>query len=515
MWTTNPAPAIPSHHYRIQGIHFRKDDETKHSQTLMSIGDVNGGQSTISMLPSNFIIDRCWFDGGASDTSQATNGLRIAANAVSVVDSYLGDFRLIGGGVDAAAISLSKGQGPFAFVNNTMVATSENFNIAGGPAERNTATISNATTTSCTLSSVTNLEIDQNIALPAGGSYRAELTTIVRAINGNQITYDPIPTAPDNGGTAEWVATPSYVEFRRNYLFKPLKWRATDPSWNGINYQLKNLWETKFSRYVVVDGNVMQNQWMSSQAYAITITVRNNTGGESPAAVVRELQFSNNIIRNVANGVSILPSDNFGPTQLTSDITFRNNLFWNVGPNWDGNGNMMINLVGGTRPTDRSRRIFIVHNTHDNPTQQGTITDFGSSNSGSGATESMWFNNVLSHGAYGFRSNNSNENQSANITEFLPPGSPAAWNKNLILNPAQYASYPATAITASGNYTSQFVNAANGDFTLAPNNPGRTKRMGKDVGVDMPSLRRATEGVTTGISVSPNVTRPRTVTRND
>jgi hypothetical protein len=176
----------------------------------------------------------------------------------------------------------------------------------------------------------------------------------------------------------------------------------------------------------------------------------------------------------------------------------------------------MINLVGGTRPTDRSRRIFIVHNTHDNPTQQGMITDFGSSNSGSGATESMWFNNVHSHGGYGFRSNNSNENQSANIGEFLPAGSPVAWNKNLILNPAQYASYPATAITASGNYTSQFVNAANGDFTLAPNSPGKSAALdGGDIGIDMATLGVATAGVVSGAggpNPSPTPTPPPTPT---
>ena len=50
-----------------------------------------------------------------------------------------------------------------------MIATSENFNIAGGPTEMNSATISNATTTSATLSNVTNLELDENIALPVVG----------------------------------------------------------------------------------------------------------------------------------------------------------------------------------------------------------------------------------------------------------------------------------------------------------------------------------------------------------
>ena len=98
---------------------------------------------------------------------------------------------------------------------------------------------------------------------------------------------------------------------------------------------MKNLWETKFSRYVVVDGNVMENSWVADQAYAIALTVRNMNGGESPAASVRELQFSNNIIRNAAAGINILSDDYNTPSQGTSDITFRNNLFQNIGTNFD------------------------------------------------------------------------------------------------------------------------------------------------------------------------------------
>ena len=111
--TTSPAPVNPPHHYRFQGIHFRKDDETKRSATLVNLGtDTSGGlQDKISEVPHHFIVERCWFDGGASDTSQLTNGLRVYASYVSVVDSHLGDFRLIGAGVDTAAISLTIGQG--------------------------------------------------------------------------------------------------------------------------------------------------------------------------------------------------------------------------------------------------------------------------------------------------------------------------------------------------------------------------------------------------------------------
>ena len=498
--TTVPAPASPPHHYRIQGIHLRKDDETKPLQTLLSIGtDSGGGQTLISKIAHHFIVERCWFNGGASDSSQMTNGVRIYANTVSLMDNYVGEMRLIGTGVDAAAISLTTGEGPYAFWNNTMIATSENFNIAGGPTELNSATISNATTTSASLSNVTNLELDENIALPVGGTYGPVQSTVVRAINGNTVSFDAIPTAPDNGGSAKWGATPSYIEFRGNYLYKPLKWWPQHPSWNGITYQIKNLWETKFSRYVVVDGNVMENSWIADQAYAIVLTVRNQNGGESAAAVVREMQWSNNIIRNAGAGINILSDDYFGATQRASDITFRNNLFQNVGSNFDATGaaHMLINMQNSNV---RLKRIFLIHNTHDNGTPDNTngmITDFGETG---GADESMWLNNVHQHGGYGFRSNANTSDSEVNIRRFLPNGGPAVWNKNLVANIGN-SIYPARprGIYPSGSWPAMFVNYAEGDFTLTDRNPGKNAAAdGTDMGVNMMVLRAATQNTETG-----------------
>jgi hypothetical protein len=516
----SPAPASPPHHYRFQGIHLRKDDETKRSSALMNIGtDISGGgQNTLAKTPHHFIVERCWFDGGASDRSELTNGLRVYASAVSVMDSYLGDFRLVGSGVDTAAISLTVGQGPYAFNNNTMVATSENFSMAGGSAETNGGTVSNATTTSCTLSSVTNLELDQNLALQVGGSYGPTQSTVVRSISGNNITFDPIPTAPDNGSRAEWIVVPSYVEFRGNYLYKPLKWWPKHPTWNGITYQIKNFWEAKFGRYVVVDGNVMENSWIADQFYGIMLSVRNGNGGFSAAAVVREMQWSNNIIKNAGAGINVLGSDYAGPTQITTDITFRNNLFQNVGVNFDstGAGHMLINLQNGAA---RMKRIFMIHNTHDNGTpdnSNGMITDFGDSG---GADESMWVNNVLQHGGYGFRSNSSSVDAEGNIRRFLPPGGPTVWKNNLVANIGA-ATYPPRprGVYPEGSWPAMFVDYAGGDFTLKPTNPGKGAAAdGTDMGVDMQALRAATLHSIDGLnsnapaaaSPEPGAVRPR------
>ncbi|MGI8733629.1 MAG: ElyC/SanA/YdcF family protein [Pyrinomonadaceae bacterium] len=500
MWTPNPAPAIPSHHYRLQGLHFKKDDDNRYAQALVSIGDSNRVQDKVSELPSFFIVDRCYFDGGSAK-SATKDGLRINADFTSVVDSYLAPFQ-IAVGPDATAISIGKGHGPWAIWNSYMEVTSENFFIGGGGvADSWSGNISGATTTGCTLSTTTGLEIDMNIALPVGGKYGPDQTTVVRSVSGNRITYDPIPQAPDNGGVARWAVTPSFLEFRRNYLFKPTRWRQGSSDHDGSNWQLKNLWETKFLRYGVIDGNVMQNSWVKDQPFAIVLTPRNTNGGDHPAVIVRDLQFSNNIFRNLGNGVAIMPSDTQGgynPTQRTTGITFCNNLFWNVGENWDPGYRQFFSYLDGTSPNDRSVRINFVHNTFDNgvpKNAQGMITDFGSNG---GATQSIWKNNVAPHAGYGFRSAESNE-PLANIIKFLPP-SLRSWDRNLIANigTADYPPRP-RGIYVSGSWPAMFADYTNGDFTLSPNSPGKGKALdGTDVGVNMTALKAATHATKTG-----------------
>ena len=298
--TPATAPTSPAHHYRIQGLHIKKDDDLRFSQYLVALG-AQYGLDAVSKIAHHFIFDRCWVDGGTQDNAYTKDGMRITSDYVSVVDSYFSEFKILSG-PDATGVSVMIGHGPYAFWNNTMVASTENFFFGGGGSIKSNGIVSNPTTSSATLSSVTNLELDQNIAFKVAGVYSVVQSTIVRSISGNNITFDPIAVAPDNGSTAEWITTPSYIEFRRNYLFKPLKWFPRHPSWNGTTYQIKNLWEAKIGRYILNDGNVFENSWIADQPYALQISPRNITGGWSPASVLRDMQWTNNIVHNAARG---------------------------------------------------------------------------------------------------------------------------------------------------------------------------------------------------------------------
>src|SRR3990172_9496515 len=216
------------------------------------------------------------------------------------------------------------------------------------------------------------------------------------------------------------------------------------------------------------------------------------------------MQFSNNIIKNVPNAVMISAADNNGPVQGTSDITFRNNLFQNVGANWDASGavHVLMNMISeadGRGSRVNPRRVFFIHNTDDGgmpDSNRGMIIDFGANG---GALESMWLNNIHPHGGGGFRSNDSSTDSEANIKKYLPPGDNTSWNRNLIANKPSLARYPSNALAYFGDWRLLFADYAIGDFTLAAGQPGKGAATdGGDVGVDMAALRAATAGSISG-----------------
>jgi hypothetical protein len=76
------------------------------------------------------------------------------------------------------------------------------------------------------------------------------------------------------GGSDPEIAglVPSDITVRGNLVTKDLAWKA-------IRFQVKNLFELKNARRVVVDGNVFEYSWTSGQeGSGIVITVRNQSG---------------------------------------------------------------------------------------------------------------------------------------------------------------------------------------------------------------------------------------------
>ena len=123
------------------------------------------------------------------------------------------------------------------------------------------------------------------------------------------------------------------IEIRGNHFAKPLSWRVGDPTYVGVHWGVKNLFELKNARRVLVDGNIFEYNWPQpggQDGFAILFTPRNQSGG-CPWCTVEDITFTHNIVRHTTNGIVIFGTDNNFPSQQTHRILIQNNLFYDVG----------------------------------------------------------------------------------------------------------------------------------------------------------------------------------------
>jgi Carbohydrate binding module (family 6) len=298
---------------------------------------------------------------------------------------------------------------------------------------------------------------------------------------------------------------PSDIQVERNYFFKPLSWRESDPSYAGIHWSVKNLFELKNAARVTIDGNVFENNWLDAQVgIAILFTVRGENG-QMPWATVEDVQFTNNILRHTASAINILGTDDQGASQLTKRITVRNNLFEDVsGATWCGAGCSSGRLF---QVINDAADVTLDHNTafQDGPV---VISD-GLSSPG------FVYTNNLSQRAGGVIGSGSGEGIPA-LTQYFPG---YVFNKNLIYGvdhvdgstekpcerPDKITCYPSNNFyppdsAYGGTFQGLFANYAGGDYRLASGSPYKSAGTdGKDVGADFDALSAATAGAISGV----------------
>jgi hypothetical protein len=112
---------------------------------------------------------------------------------------------------------------------------------------------------------------------------------------------------------------PADILVENNHLSKPLEWR-------GVPRTVKNLFELKSAKRVIVRNNLFERNWTDAQnGYSILFTVRNDEGG-APWSVVEDVLFERNVVRDVENGINVLGYDSYQPSGRATRITIRNNL---------------------------------------------------------------------------------------------------------------------------------------------------------------------------------------------
>jgi len=154
---------------------------------------------------------------------------------------------------------------------------------------------------------------------------------------------------------------PSDIEIIRNHLRKPLAWKLGDPAYAGTPWTVKNLFELKNARRVLVEGNLLEHNWPHAQnGFAILFTPRNQDGG-APWSVVEDVTFRGNVVRRVAAGFNVLGRDDIQESRQTRRIAIHGNLLTEVGGKWGGNGRL-FQLLNGTAG------VSIVNNTAEHTT---------------------------------------------------------------------------------------------------------------------------------------------------
>ena len=296
------------------------------------------------------------------------------------------------------------------------------------------------------------------------------------------------------GDTTRLVgAVPSDIVIRGNHIIKPLHWRS-------LNYNVKNLFELKAGSNVLVENNILENNWTQGQSGVAIVLKLGNWSAATPQIVTEDVTIRNNIIRNTNGAVALQGRDyeSNSPEGLVRRISFTNNLFDNVNGYWGtsrtGGGTFNIYLTHG--PKD----VTFDHNTFRN----GYTSIEVDTNSDTYENDNFKFNNnIIDHNQYGVRSPVGTGN--ATFNAYLSDGA-YEFTKNVIVNTPwahrnSYTSRPGNFLLTNSANTDMWANVgfediANHNFRLAASSPyNNAGTDGQDIGADIDVLEAAVAGV--------------------
>jgi hypothetical protein len=259
---------------------------------------------------------------------------------------------------------------------------------------------------------------------------------------------------------------------------------------------VKNLFELKNAKDVVIDGNLLENNWTDAQSgYCVLFTVRNQDGG-AQWSTVDTVTFTNNILRHGPGGINILGRDDVHPSGITRNITIRNNLFDDLTTAW---GNGLPWLIMG----DGADRITVDHNTviHGGPS---LVLLYGAP-----ITNVTYTNNMGRHNEDGFIGD-SHAPGNDSINYFLPG---AVFLKNIIVrgNPDIYPTTNQscgksgeTCFPVETVWQAQFVDFARGNYRLNAASPyAGAGSDGTDLGANIEALKGAASAAAPQTSLQP------------
>ena len=517
--TTNPAlkTAAGAHHWHLRYLEFAANKDG--FGDIIQLGDGSSAQNTLARVPRDLFLSHLYVHGDPLVGQKRCIALNAAF--VTIRDSYISDCKGVGN--DTQAIGGWNGPGPYYIVNNYLEAAGENVLIGGAdPA------IPNLVATDVLIK---NNHIARPLAwrqpiiptpegvvatvegggLPAGAyAYRIVARRAVGqgTIGRSTASQEVIVNVGEGGAVRlDWQAVPDVAEYRvygRAAGSESMYWTVNGtsfvdagaagtsgavPTGAGTVWSVKNLFELKNARNVVIEHNIFENHWKESQqGYAVVLTPR-NSGGKCTWCVVEQVRFENNIVRHVSAGINLLGYDASGtPSQQTSGIVIRNNLFYDVSTSYGGNAWFL--LIG-----DGPKDVLVDHNTVSHNGSSFAFLYGGSSGDPREMYNVRITNNAARHGAYGINGDYFGYGKGV-INGFLPGGSVTG---NFLAG-GSASKYPA-GNRFTGSFDAEFESPAAEDFRLRAGSSLRGAATdGGDIGADIAEVLGYTVNVQAGIS---------------
>lgn len=262
---------------------------------------------------------------------------------------------------------------------------------------------------------------------------------------------------------------PSDIEIRRNHITKPLTWKSSG-AWS-----VKNLLEFKNARRVLIEANVLENNWSDAQTGFAVVFKSTNQSGTCTWCVTEDVNFRYNRVINSPGGVTLAAAEGTRNEILANSIRIQHNTFEKVGLLSQVGNRRIFQLLGGLSD------IVIEHNS-------ALGEDLAVLFDGGQVTRLTLTNNMLTRGRYGIFGSGKGEGSGA-LAYYAPY---ASVSRNVVVA-APSSSYPA------GNYYPSTLSAAGvstTDLSLLSTSPYRTSATdGTMIGADVAKLHSVTSGV--------------------
>jgi hypothetical protein len=278
--------------------------------------------------------------------------------------------------------------------------------------------------------------------------------------------------------------SPSDITIRRNHVYK-------DPSWKGV-WTVKNLFELKNARRVLVEGNVFENNWADAQS-GMAIVIKSTTDVCGTGCMwegTTDVMFRYNLVRNSPRGFNVQAYDNsYVPTGTdvhVQRVRAEHNLFENIGTfNGTGSDGWLALL------THDLSDVALVHNTFI-----GNLPNVGTSvvmDYGAGAARRLQLDDNLFAGHNYYAIFYSGTKVGTSSLQAMA-GSSWSFSRNVVANvDPEYASYhPAESWYPS----TQSAVGLMSDYSLSSSSTYKGKAAGgTDPGADITEMKRRTAGV--------------------